>query len=96
MALTIGDFTRNGLYQIVDTTHPSSFGGGSNDLRVTVRELYGIRDVSPRDIRAMRDLAKRAVDNARSSHEVGRFFDGSTHITFIVRGAHTRKVPRTQ
>ena len=90
MTLTIGDSTRNGLYQITDTTHPSIFDGGPNDLRVTVRELYGYsnpRNLSRRDVRAMRDLARRAVENPVSAIEVNRFYSqGCVSVTCVVRG----------
>lgn len=55
---TIGSSTRNGEYVIVDTALPHS-----QLMRVTVREEIGgiLRLLDRKDLRAMRDLARRAV-----------------------------------
>lgn len=61
MMLNIGDVTDDGGYQIADIAHPSFFGGDLNQVRVTVRELYG-DDARPEDhLEAMQKLAQLAV-----------------------------------
>lgn len=81
--LEIGDLSRNGLYQIVDTNWDCN-----GTLRVTVRELIGERSINAVALRAMRDLARRALmypEKTRSVRVVRQFFaDGSTHVTFDV------------
>ena len=81
--LEIGDYSRNGMYQIVDTSWDSN-----GTLRVTVRELYGLSMVGPGMIVAMRRLARRALmypEKTRSSRVVREFHaDGCTHVTFAV------------
>jgi len=56
--LTIGDRNRSGLLEITDTAW--DFNG---TLRVTVRELIGLTRAEPLPIRAMRDLARRALSH---------------------------------
>jgi hypothetical protein len=82
--LTIGDYSRNGLLQIVDTQWDSN-----GTLLVTVRELIGDRVlVDATSIERMRRLARRALmypEKTRSSRVVRTFYaDGCTHVTFAV------------
>lgn len=83
--LTIGDYSRDGLLQIVDTSW--DYNG---TLRVTVREMIGGRDswVGGLPIERMRRLARRALmypETIRSSREVGRHYTGACwHVTFAV------------
>jgi hypothetical protein len=87
---TIGDRSRDGLLEIVDTNW--DFNG---TLRVTVRETIGGRG-GPHDcgwvgglpIRRMRTLARSALmhpEKTRSCREVNRFYDeGTWKVTFAV------------
>jgi hypothetical protein len=82
--LTIGDVSRNGLLQIVDTSWDSN-----GTLFVTVRELIGDRVLVPAtSIERMRRLARRALmypELTRSSRVTRKFYaDGCTHVTFAV------------
>ena len=83
MSLTIGDFSRNGLYQITDTNWDHN-----GTLRVTVREMLGERQLSAKAIRAMRDLARRAIshpEKTRSAKLVRSWYaQGQSHATFAV------------
>lgn len=86
MTLKIGDTTRDGLFQIVDTNW--NHDGG---LRVTVREMIGGGGLDMPDaemVKRMRALARRAADHpekTRSARVVNRFIGGGCiHITFNV------------
>lgn len=85
MTLTIGDMSRNGLYQITDTSW-----NHNGTLRVTVREMVGVRlnYLTDRDVRAMRDLARRALmhpGKTRSARLVNKWYaQGGCHATFAV------------
>lgn len=83
MTAGIGDRTRNGLYEITDTNWDHN-----GTLRVTVRELIGERELSPARIRAMRDLARRALpypEKTRSAKCVRTWYaQGCSHATFWV------------
>lgn len=52
----IGDYSRNGLYQITDTSWDSN-----GTLRVTVREMVGEQELPPARLEAMRRFARRAL-----------------------------------
>lgn len=76
MKLTIGDRSRDGLYEIADTRWD---GNGTMFVTVTVRELFGKRELEPRDIRAMRRLARRAISMphlTKSSRLVNSWYSG--------------------
>lgn len=80
-ALTINDTSRDGLFQIMDT----SALDGAGTMRVTVRDMsYSGQDQTE----AMRRLARRAYpypEHVRSSRVARRFnADGCPYITFIV------------
>ncbi len=83
MALTIGDRSRNGLYEITDTRWDSN-----GTLFVTVRELIGERELPASRLRAMRDLARQAIshpDKTRSARTVRTWhYQGGMHVTFAV------------
>lgn len=82
--LTIGDMSRDGLLQIMDTSWD-----GNGTLRVTVRELIG-HDcwIGGLPLRRMRTLARRALMypyTIKSSRVVNRFtYNGCDHVTFAV------------
>lgn len=77
----IGATSRNGLYVITDTSWDDV---QRTALRVTVRERIG-QAVGPRDVRAMRDLARRALPGAsRTSVSHKSWYLGSQSVTFIV------------
>lgn len=80
---TIGTRTRNGLYEVTDTNWDHN-----GTLRVTVREFIGERELSPGAIRAMRDLARRALPHphlTRSARCVRTWYaQGGMHATFWV------------
>lgn len=83
MAIGIGSVSRNGLYQITDTSPDSEHGV----LRVTVREMIGERNISDKQRDAMRRFARQAVRNATSTRSCREYYaDGCTHITFFVSG----------
>ena len=81
--LTIGDYSRDGYYQITDTNWDHN-----GTLRVTVRELYGVSMIGPGMLEAMRRLARRAIshpDKTRSARTVRTFYaNGCSHATFAV------------
>lgn len=85
MPLTIGDVSRNDLYQITDTNWDHN-----GTLRVTVRELIGepLQYLTAKKIRAMRDLARQAIShpaNTRSARLVNKWYaQGGSHATFAV------------
>lgn len=84
---TIGDFSRDGLLQIVDTSPQSD-----TCLRVTVREMIGGADgwVGGLPVGRMRRLAKTAYRGATGSHLVRRFHaSGCDYVTFAVTGPST-------
>lgn len=85
-SLTVGDVSRDGMFQIVDTSWDSN-----GTLRVTVRERMGTGSwVGGVPIRRMRTLARRALPEyhkgqTRSSRVVRRFTaDGCSYVTFAV------------
>lgn len=83
--LALGDFSRNGLFQITDTSWDSN-----GTLRVTVREMIGERELLKSRLEAMRRLARRALvetykGQTRSARTVRTFYAGGTsHATFTV------------
>jgi len=82
--LTIGDRTRDGLLEIVDTNW-----NGDGVMRVTVRELIGTGCwVGGLPIRRMRALARRAMphpEKTRSARLIRTFSDyGCDYATFAV------------
>jgi hypothetical protein len=82
--LTIGDRTRDGMLEIVDTNW-----NGDGILFVTVRELIGTNCwVGGLPIRRMRNLARRALpypEHTRSSKVIRQFsYNGCDHVTFAV------------
>lgn len=86
--LTIGDRSRDGMLEIVDTQWDHN-----GTLRVTVREMLGRgpaggTPAADLPIRVMRDLAKRALEHpehTRSARLVRTFFaDGQGFATFAV------------
>lgn len=82
---TAGIGSRNpaGTYEITDTAWDSN-----GTLRVTVRELMGLRELAPRDIAAMRRLARTALmypEKTRSSRLIRSWYGGGcSHATFAV------------
>lgn len=78
----IGTTTRNGQFVITDTSWD-----GNGTLNVTVREQIG-QDIDARDIRAMRDLARRALmypEKTRSARVIRRSTAyGCRYVTFAV------------
>lgn len=94
--LTIGDYSRDGLLQIVDTNwgrydasrNMMIIGEAGGPLLVTVREMVGERAVNDATVAKARRLAKRAVEAKRSSAKlVKRSYDGvQTRLTFSVEG----------
>lgn len=82
--LTIGDRTRDGLLEIVDTNW-----NGDGTLFVTVREMVGHNCLAGGfPVERARRLARRALmhpDKTRSSRVVKRFTAGGCeHVTFAV------------
>lgn len=83
--LEIGDYSRNGMYQITDTAWDSN-----GTLRVTVRELYGVSMIGPQMLEAMRRLARRALveyhpgQTRRASTVRTWHANGCSHATFDV------------
>lgn len=81
--LTIRDRDRSGNFEITDTSWDHN-----GTLRVTVRELVGVRTLAETDVRAMRRLARRAIshpDQTRSSRLVRAWHaQGGMHATFAV------------
>ena len=84
--LKIGEGSRDGVIQIVDTSWNSN-----GVLRVTVRELMGHNcwTISHEQLtRKMRDVAKRAImypEKTRSAKKVNEFVHGGCqHMTFDV------------
>ena len=82
--LTIGDTSRDGLLQIIDTNWDSN-----GTMRVTVRELIGTGCwVGGLPIQRMRALARRAIDHpekTRSSRVIRKFsYGGCDFVTFAV------------
>lgn len=81
--LTIGDFSRNGCYQITDTRWDSN-----GTMFVTVREMYGVSMFGPQMLAAARRLARRAIshpEKTRSARTVRTFYSGGqSHATFAV------------
>lgn len=81
----LGDFSRNGLYQITDT-HWDSNG----TLRVTVREMIGERELPKARLEAMRRFARRALPEYRPGQTRGAstvrtwYAQGGMHATFDV------------
>lgn len=81
--LTLGDTSRNGLYQITDTAWSEQVGG---TLRVTVRECVGERGLTKTQLEAMRSLARRAQEGTVTGAKTIRtwYADGGMHATFAV------------
>lgn len=83
--LNIGDYSRNGLYQITDTSWDSN-----GTLRVTVREMIGEREIPKARLEAMRRFARRALPEyrpgqTRSAKTVRTWYaQGQSHATFAV------------
>lgn len=81
--LTIGDFSRNGLYQITD-----AHWDHNGTLTVTVREMIGERELPKARLEAMRRLARRALmypELTRSARTVRTFYSGGgMHATFAI------------
>lgn len=83
--LEIGDYSRNGMYQITDTAWDSN-----GTLRVTVREMIGERELPKARLEAMRRLARRALpeyypgQTRRASTVRTWYADGCSHATFDV------------
>jgi hypothetical protein len=79
----LGDISRNGLYQITDTSWDSN-----GTLRVTVRELIGERGISKARLEAMRRFARRALahqDQTKSAKTIRTWYNqGCSHATFAV------------
>ncbi len=84
-SLSIGDFSRNGLYQITDTSWDSN-----GTLKVTVREMIGERELPKARLEAMRKFARRALPEYRpgqtkSARTVRTWYaTGQMHATFAV------------
>jgi hypothetical protein len=82
--LTIGDTSRDGLLQIVDTSW-----NHNGTMHVTVRELIGHHCwIGGVPIEKMRRLARRAIhhpDKTRSSRVVRKSYsEGCDYVTFAV------------
>jgi len=82
--LHIGDFSKDGLLQITDTSWD-----GNGTLKVTVREMIGTGGwVGGVPLKRMRRLARRAIshpDRTHSSRVINTFTDGGCdHVTFAV------------
>jgi len=83
--VTIGTFSRNGLYQITDTNWDSN-----GTLKVTVREMIGEREMPKARLEAMRKFARRALPEYRPGQTKGAatvrtwFANGQSHATFAV------------
>ncbi len=82
MTKTIGDFSRDGLAQIVDTNWDHNGG-----LRVTVREMIG-QAPDKNMVAKMRRLARAALEHpeqTRSAKTLRTWVgDGSYRMTFLV------------
>lgn len=83
--LTVGDISRNGMYQITDTSWDSN-----GTLRVTVRERYGVSMFGPQMLEAARRFARRALTEhykgeTKSARTIRTWYaDGCSHATFAV------------
>lgn len=83
--VSIGDFSRNGLYQITDTSWDSN-----GTLRVTVREMIGEREMPKARLEAMRRFARRALPEYHEGQTKGAatvrvwYAQGCSHATFAV------------
>jgi hypothetical protein len=83
--VTVGDISRNGLYQITDTAWDNN-----GTLRVTVRELIGERELPKARLEAMRRFARRALieyrpgQTRRASTVTTWYNQGCSHATFAV------------
>lgn len=83
----IGSRNPAGTYEITDTNL-------SHDgvLRVTVRELMGVRALSDKDVATMRRLARRALpypEKTKSSRMLRSWYSGGcSHATFAVSRLH--------
>ena len=84
-SLTIGDISRNSLYQITDTNWDSN-----GTMRVTVRELIGERELPKARLEAMRRFARRALPEYHEGQTKGArtirtwYAEGCSHATFAV------------
>lgn len=85
MSAKLGDFSRNGLYQITDTSWDSN-----GTLKVTVREMIGEPELPKARLEAMRRFARRALPEyhegqTRSARTVRTWYaQGTSHATFAV------------
>jgi len=81
--LEIGDYSRNGLYQITDTRWDSN-----GTMYVTVREMIGERELPKTRLEAMRRFARRALshpEKTRSARTVRTCYaSGQSHATFAI------------
>lgn len=81
----LGDFSKNGLYQITDTSW-----NHNGTLSVTVREMIGERSIPKARLEAMRRFARRALPEykpgqTRSARTVRTWYaTGQMHATFAV------------
>jgi hypothetical protein len=81
----LGDFSKNGLYQITDTSW-----NHNGTLNVTVREMIGERELPKARLEAMRRFARRALPEykpgqTRSARTVRTWYaTGQMHATFAV------------
>jgi hypothetical protein len=81
----IGTYSRNGLYQITDTSWDSN-----GTLRVTVREMIGEQELPKARLEAMRKFARRALPEyregqTRSARTIRTWYaTGQMHATFAV------------
>ena len=77
---SIGSRNPAGTYEVTDTARDDH-----GALRVTVRELMGTRELAPRDVAAMRRLARRALNGAQSARLLRSWYGGGcSHATFRV------------
>jgi hypothetical protein len=83
--VSIGDYSRNGLFQITDTNWDSN-----GTLTVTVREMIGEREIPKPRLEAMRRFARRALTEYQPGQTKGAatvrtwFANGQSHATFAV------------
>lgn len=83
--ITIGAYSRNGLYQIVDTDRDIN-----STITVTVRETSGETNLTPARLTAMRKFALRAVPEQYEGQVMSAttvrtwFSNGYSRATFAV------------
>lgn len=84
-SVEVGDFSRNGMYQITGTMW--NMNGG---LSVTVREMIGERELPKARLEAMRRFARRALPEyykgqTKSAKTVDTWYaQGTSHATFLI------------